>query len=148
MTEQFAYDLNNLVAQKEFVQTLLNLAKNRDIDEYIRVGINLYQDYFDSRIQELLALFPADYVDKEGKLFWVSPKRPPTPFSFDKNNEDHQRFVLTVVKILDSIMPLTQNCDQNQALERIKQLKIQQKKLQINVSKRDELTNENAKQQN
>lgn len=106
MIEQIAYDLNNLVAQKEFISILFNLIKNPNIDEYIKVGITLYQDYFDNKIQELLSLFPADYVDKEGKLFWVSPKRPPTPFAFDKTNEDHQRFVLTVVKILNSIVPI------------------------------------------
>ena len=53
------------------------------------MAVWLYQEFFDTQISELLNLFPPDYVDKEGKIFWTSPKRPPIALPFDKNNEDH-----------------------------------------------------------
>ncbi len=42
MVEQFAFDLNNLVAQKEHIQVLYNILKNPTLEEYIRIGVSLY----------------------------------------------------------------------------------------------------------
>jgi ubiquitin-activating enzyme E1 len=74
LLEQLNHDLNRLVGQREYFHMYLELLRNPVLEEYIKVGINLYQEYFEFKIQELLSLFPADYVDKEGKLFWTSPK--------------------------------------------------------------------------
>ena len=32
-------------------------------------------------------VYPIDFKDKNGKLFWSLPKRPPTAFIFDLDNE-------------------------------------------------------------
>jgi len=51
-------------------------------------------------------LFPPDYIDSEGKVFWTSPKRPPVAIPFEKTDPDHQKFILTAIKILNSIVPI------------------------------------------
>ena len=61
-------------------------------------------------------------------MFWTSPKRPPIALPFDKENFDHQKFILSVVKILCSIIPLNHNCDEKMIFEKIKDLKVVRKK--------------------
>lgn len=116
----------------------VDLIRNPSIEEYIKIGIHLYQEFFEFKIIELLTLFPADYVDKEGKLFWTSPKRPPVPLPFDRENEEHQNFVVTVVKILNSILPMQFYCNKEMIITKIKELKIHRKKaISKEVNKED-----------
>ncbi len=99
-------DLRELVEMESFFSLWDNVLAKPILIEYVRFAVNLYQEYFDKKIAELIALFPPDYVDSKGKLFWISPKRPPVNLVFDKNNENHFNFVLTTVKIMNSILPL------------------------------------------
>ena len=100
------YDINRLVAQKENFELLLDLIKKPTLEEYIKIAIYLYQEFFEFKIIELLQHFPVDYVDQEGKLFWTSPKRPPISLPFDKDKLEHQNFVITVIKLLNQIIPM------------------------------------------
>jgi len=58
-----------------------------------------FQIYFNHKAQELLRAFPLDSTLADGSLFWQSPKRPPTPISFDENDETHFAFVVSFAKI-------------------------------------------------
>lgn len=122
---------------------ILDLIRNQSIEEYVKIGVHLYQEFFEFKIIELLSLFPADYVDSEGKLFWTSPKRPPIPLPFDKENEEHQNFVITVVKILNQILPMQFSCNKEQILNKLKEMKIQRKKPVIKEVKKEDLLDEN-----
>jgi len=66
-------------------------------------GRQLFQDQFHDMIANLLHCFPADYIDKDGRRFWTSPKRPPTPLIFDNNDELHMTFVQSVVTIMKAV---------------------------------------------
>lgn len=114
------------------------------VEEYVKFAVNLYQDFFDKKIAELLSLFPADYKDKNGKRFWTSPKRPPVALPFQKDCENHLQFVLTCVKILNSIVPLREDCNEEIVKKVLSTLKITRKKLNVDLSKRDKLTDEKA----
>ncbi len=38
-------------------------------------------------------VYPLDHKNKEGKLFWTLPKRPPTAVIFDIDNKLHKEFI-------------------------------------------------------
>lgn len=99
---------NNMGGVKELVENLehfVPLLEDPSPAAYIRFARDFYQHSFDAQIAELVRLFPADYRDKEGNLFWVSPKRPPHALPFDSNNPEHLAFIVTIVKILGQLLP-------------------------------------------
>lgn len=140
--KRFQYDLSELMKQSEFLANYLILLNNPTLKEYLQFAIYLYQEFFDTRIMELITLFPPDYVDEDGKVFWTSPKRPPVPILFDKNDPDHQKFVLTTIKILNSIVPLQENCDDEKVLQALMGAKITRRKIQGKDKNREDVTNE------
>lgn len=77
--------------------------KGTNIQSFVDIGGQLFADMFYFDIAQLLHSFPADYIDKEGRLFWTSPKRPPSEIAFDSNDELHMQFIESVVTILKSV---------------------------------------------
>lgn len=65
----------------------------RNVEGCIKAALALFVNLFSTTIQNLLSTFPADYITKEGLPFWVPPKRPPTPISFNINDKLHILFV-------------------------------------------------------
>lgn len=51
-------------------------------------------------IRDLLAIFPLDYKDEHGVLFWSGPKRAPEPLNFDANEEMHINFVFSCANLI------------------------------------------------
>ena len=60
-----------------------------DFQNCVQLARNLFNDYYDYTIKDLLSLFPKDAVDKEGAPFWSGPKRCPTPIVFDPSVKEH-----------------------------------------------------------
>lgn len=52
-----------------------------------------FQEYFHDNIKQLMHVYPLDKKDKEGKLFWSLPKRPPSEALFSADDELHQDLV-------------------------------------------------------
>ncbi|KAF6780402.1 hypothetical protein AHF37_00124 [Paragonimus kellicotti] len=50
--------------------------------------------------RHLLRAFPPDTKTADGTLFWLLPKRQPTPILFNSGNTLHQQFVLTYARLL------------------------------------------------
>lgn len=52
-------------------------------------------------------MYPLDYKNKEGKLFWTLPKRPPTPLEFSLEEKLHEGFIKHFARMQASIWGIT-----------------------------------------
>jgi ubiquitin-activating enzyme E1 len=107
-SEDFKKNLkNNVTMIRDLVAGLtlfLPLLENPDEESFIRFALHFFKSTFDQHVKELLRLFPPDYKNEFGELFWVSPKRPPVPIPFAIDNNDHVAFIASIVNILSQII--------------------------------------------
>ena len=88
----------------KIVQVYLNAFKqNACTQSLVDIARQLFQNQFIDMIAQLLHCFPAEYKDKDGRLFWTSPKRPPVCLKFDINDEIHMAYIQSVVTILKAV---------------------------------------------
>ena len=138
-------NISGLVDLYENLKYFLPLVKNPSVDEALKFTRTLYQEFFDDKIAELLALFPPDYKDKDGNLFWKSPKRPPVPIAFEMSNPEHVKYVQSTLNILSQIFKNKNlHLDDSNIIEHLKDLKITKKKISIKAEDRDKIVNEKA----
>lgn len=137
-------DMSELKQIVEYIPHYLDLITKNTLKEYVKLALFFYQHFFDNEIAKLLALFPADYRDKDGNLFWTSPKRPPVALPFDKSNEEHIKFVVNAVQLLSQVFPPQEKFLDKDVKELINQMKIKKTDLKVNEEDRKKLTNENA----
>lgn len=109
--EKFKKEIKtNISSMKELCENLvlfLPLLENPRPEMYVKFARDFYQYAFHDQIRQLLASFPEDAKDKDGNLFWTSPKRPPVVVPFDANSPDHISFIATITNILQQfIVPL------------------------------------------
>lgn len=109
---------------------------------YARVARDFFAQHFDAAIAQLITLFPADYVDKEGRLFWSSPKRPPRPVEFEAGR--HAAFVLAAVKVLRQAVRPVQDFEPSEALVREAVAALPRSAAAPAAADREQLTNENS----
>ena len=98
---------HNIATIKELCENLeqyLPLLNSPTPEMYAKFGLDFYQFAFHDQIQQLLTSFPEDAKDKDGNLFWTSPKRPPIVQPFDLNNPDHLSFVASIINILQQFI--------------------------------------------
>ena len=46
----------------------------------------MFEEHYHNMIAQMLHVFPADYLTKEGALFWSGPKRCPKVAKFDRDD--------------------------------------------------------------
>lgn len=56
--------------------------------------------------------------------------------------------MLTVVKILNNAIPMTHSCNREMIIEKIKELKVQRKKMQTKEVRKEDLLDESKQNQN
>lgn len=98
---------SNISAMKELCENLvlfLPLLENPRPEMYVKFARDFYQYAFYDQIQQLITSFPADAKDKDGNLFWTSPKRAPVAVPFDIKNPDHLAFIATITNILQQFL--------------------------------------------
>uniref|UniRef100_UPI00358F725B ubiquitin-like modifier-activating enzyme 6 isoform X2 n=1 Tax=Myxine glutinosa TaxID=7769 RepID=UPI00358F725B len=66
-----------------------------------------FEKYFNHKAKQLLHAFPLDTQLKDGSLFWQSPKRPPTPQTFDPSDELHFTFIMSAARQLAAVCDIT-----------------------------------------
>lgn len=54
--------------------------KPDNFDDCVAEAVRKFYKYFRNNVQQLLHTYPLDMKDKQGKLFWTLPKRPPSTF--------------------------------------------------------------------
>ena len=77
----------------EEISKILKLKANADFAQCLQVARDLFDEHFDHKIRDLLAIFPKDHKDSHGQPFWSGPKRAPDPLTFDANDSLHLNFV-------------------------------------------------------
>ena len=128
---------NNVSTVKELCDNLegfLPLLQNPSPEMFVKFARDFYQYAFHDQIAQLLTSFPEDARDKEGNLFWTSPKRPPMIVPFDINNQEHLSYILTIVKILQQFLIPHQPIQLNQTQLHEILMKIPVKQIQIDNS--------------
>jgi len=66
----------------------------KSFDQCIHWSRQQFEEYYIHKTQLLLHNFPLDYVDQHGTPFWSGSKRPPSPLTYDVDNEIHLDFVV------------------------------------------------------
>lgn len=59
------------------MKKLIELKKSSNYNKCIEVARHYFEKYFNHEIRNLTTLFPHDYLDTKGALFWSGPKRYP-----------------------------------------------------------------------
>ncbi|KAJ1967860.1 E1 ubiquitin-activating protein [Dispira parvispora] len=80
--------------------------KPRYFEECVQWARLKFEKYFNNDIQQLLFNFPLDAVTSSGQPFWSGPKRPPTPITFDPQNQLHMDFVMAAANLYAEIYGL------------------------------------------
>jgi ubiquitin-activating enzyme E1 len=63
-------------------------------------AIDLFHEYFNNQIIQLLTNFPPDTKTKDGLLFWSAGKRCPFPIQLDPDNNLHLDFIESTTNLL------------------------------------------------
>lgn len=138
----------NPVKYRELAESLvqyIELLKNPDAAHFVKFVRDYYVSNFDDKINQLITLFPADYVDKEGKFFWTSPKRPPTPLPL---SQDNISYIINGVKVLaQGVKPHFKLPTTPEEIKQILSTLPPPKKLEIKPEDRDKLGSADAKPQ-
>ena len=87
------------------LKAILQLSTNPTVPDMVIFARDQFQVHFCDKISKLLKLFPADYVDKEGNVFWSSPKRAPNAASFKQDSNAHRGYIKAILNILGQVFP-------------------------------------------
>lgn len=93
----------SVVEKLQGVKNLVDLSIDPSNENMVKFALEEFNNHFDKSIAKLLRLFPKDFIDKEGNVFWRSPKRAPQVIKFDVKVKDHLGFVRSVLNILSQI---------------------------------------------
>jgi len=68
--------------------------------DIMQIAKDMFDEFFDFKIRNLLHVFPADSINSQGVLFWSGPKRVPSSVTFDANDRLHLQFVSSAANLL------------------------------------------------
>lgn len=97
--------------------------KNNCID-YTIWAIDIFYEYFNNQIIQLLINFPSDTLTSEGNLFWSCGKRCPKPIILDAYNNLHIEFIITTVRLLCNSTNIQYNLNKDNIVDIINEYKI------------------------
>lgn len=80
----------------------------------MQVARDNFDEHFDHKIRDLLAIFPKDHTDSNGLPFWSGPKRAPEPIVFDVNDTTHLSFIVACANLVAFNLGIPQNRDAKQ----------------------------------
>lgn len=92
--------ISGLKEKFEFLSFIAHLWEDKSLQGLANTARQFYQTSFIDEINQLLFLFPHDFVDDDGRPFWSSPKRAPHAIEFDLEDDQILMFGSSVVKIL------------------------------------------------
>jgi ubiquitin-activating enzyme E1 len=118
-----------------FEKTTEGIQQNEDVwlfttkyennfDSYVKWAIDIFYEYFNKQIIQLLNNFPPNLLTSEGNLFWSAGKRCPTPIILDINNDLHINFIVATVALLCNITNIQYNLDINHIIDIINKYEI------------------------
>lgn len=100
--------------QLEEIGKILKLKQSADFSQCVQVARDNFDEHFDHKIRDLLAIFPKDHLDSHGQPFWSGPKRAPEPIAFDVNDTTHLSFIMACANLVAFNLGIPQNRDRAQ----------------------------------
>jgi ubiquitin-activating enzyme E1 len=111
-----------------FEENIESLQINKDVwlfttkyennfNNYVIWAIDMFYEFFNFEIIELLNNFPSDKLNSDNKLFWSGGKRCPHIINLDINNKLHMNFIISTIAILCNITNLPFNYDINTIID-------------------------------
>ena len=76
---------NDIKLTKKALKWLKKYPKN--FNDCLKIARDKYNKVFVLNIKQLLYSYPLDKKDKDGKLFWTLPKRPPIPLDYSTEDQ-------------------------------------------------------------
>jgi ubiquitin-activating enzyme E1-like protein 2 len=64
----------------------------RSFADCVQIAVNKFNSFYRNQIMQLLFNYPPDVKDKDGKPFWVAPRRMPRALTFDAGDDEHLAF--------------------------------------------------------
>ena len=129
------------------LEQLADLAKDPSVTQMIHFIRRDFDTNYDTKIKKLLKLFPADYTDENGNLFWTSPKRPPQVVEFNSEKKDHLDYLTTGLSILCQIFNVEfEELSKEQVEEHLSSYSPLQQEEGDQEEEKKKMTNENAQQ--
>jgi len=86
--------------QLEEISKIFSMKQSADFAQCVQVARDSFDEHFDHKIRDLLAIFPKDHVDSHGQPFWSGPKRAPEAIAFDANDSMHLSFVMACANLI------------------------------------------------
>ena len=92
-------DYNLFLFALKATQKYLITEKCNDFNDCIKWARLKFEEFFNFKIRNYIALYPEDLITSDGLPFWTGKRRFPTPATFDPNNCYHAQFVKSAALI-------------------------------------------------
>jgi ubiquitin-activating enzyme E1 len=92
----------------------LKLKQSADFSKCVQVARDNFDEHFDHKIRDLLAIFPKDHLDSHGQPFWSGPKRAPEPIEFNSNDVAHLSLIMACANLVAFNLGIPQIRDRSQ----------------------------------
>ena len=89
------------------LQNLFKIKVNADTNGLVQLGRDLFYDFFNHLIRNLLNMHPPD-KKVDGQDYWSGTKKLPSPFDIDMEDPLHIQFVLSCTNIFSVSLGLPQ----------------------------------------
>ena len=88
------------------IKTFLALFKISNEEVCIMVAKTMFDQFFNEDVNKLIQIYPEEFLNETGVLFWKAPKRFPKLMNFDILDELHIEFIKSVANIYCDIFDL------------------------------------------
>ena len=82
------------------IKISLQIKQNNDIIKCREYAIKIFINIFNDEIKKIINIFPHDYKNKDGTLFWNGAKKFPQILNYNKNDELSNEFIESFIKIM------------------------------------------------
>ena len=91
------------------IKILLQIKQKNDIIKCREYAIKIFINIFNDEIKKIINIFPQDYKNKDGTLFWNGAKKFPQILNYNKNDELSNEFTESFIKIMINALGLKIN---------------------------------------
>jgi len=105
----FEENINSLQINKDV--WLFTTKYENNFNSYVLWAVDMFYEFFNFQIIELLINFPSDKLNSDNTLFWSGGKKCPNIINLDINNELHMNFIISTIAILCNITNIPFNYD-------------------------------------
>ena len=140
-----AEENNDIKLTKKVLKWLKKLPKT--FDDCLKIARDKYNKVFVLNIKQLIYSYPLDKKDKNGKLFWTLPKRPPVPLQYSIDDQLCIDFISAYACLMANMFNIKIPYQNPRDINSKKDMIIKTKNLEVedfvpNDSKAKELENE------